>query len=158
MIDLEPRDGLPTKSNKPTTREGYKCARVFIEALEASPLRRKTNGDPTTLRVIIENVFPEIYISKGDVYSTLVDLGYRLKPIRRKGQPCEYYANFIKGHGLGWSDQLWSYTSIILCSPNLVALSKMVEGKSKGYKERYKQERYGNNEIGPCANQRSKRS
>lgn len=84
MDILSIRPGLPVNSNKPSSLRSYKIARSAIEAMLANGVVKETKnfkGCPTKLRILLENLVgrSRAYISKGDTYCALHDMGIKLK-------------------------------------------------------------------------------
>ena len=84
MDILNIRPGLPINSNKPSSLRSYRIALRAIQAMVAHGVVKDTNnlkGCPTKLRVLLENLVgrSRAYISKGDTYCALYDMGVKLK-------------------------------------------------------------------------------
>lgn len=120
MDILNIRPGLPVNSNKPSSLRSYKIARSAIEAMVDNGVIKETKnfkGCPTELRILLENLVgrSRAYISKGDTYCALYDMGIKLKS--DKGS-----ANYAWGMSMtspspkfssycGWDDKYLQYTS-----------------------------------------------
>lgn len=88
-VDLNPRNGLPSESSKPSSEKAYLLAKTCIESLlrhDVCKKHRELKPLDRGFRVMIEHMcsgnffnIKACYIGKGDVYSALVDLGFKLK-------------------------------------------------------------------------------
>jgi len=87
MDILSIRPGLPVNSNKPSSLRSYRIALRAIKAMvDAGVMKniKDPKGCPTKLRVLLENLVgrSRAYISKGDTYCALHDMGVKIKSDR----------------------------------------------------------------------------